>query len=626
MKTIFTFIITALVSLTAYGQQAPVFQWGAVLRSNDLTTVSGLNISHNIKTNDAGDIFVFGTFNSHANSAFKYIDYKHYDAGGNLTVKRSPNGALTTTSVSGNPNLVLYKMNKEGEIAWQVTSNRGYVDSHYSQFTPTADGGVLLILCVRMAGSNEFEDNRLIRIVVDNGTSSANGSVVRPNYNAAVNTNTDQGVAVKIAADGQVEWSKCFMRVDDARINGKSATTAIYFNDLVTDAEGNFWLAGRYLKAITFDTPGGDEQTFTPHNVAGWEGDAQELRGDALLVKLNPEGKLLWKLETTGTVDYQAVNSLQYDNGNLFLYGNIAATLNDPASSSTFFGHTLRPSDKTNAWSACIDLSGNEPTARWVTLFKSLKQTNGSGGRIMVSTINCENNALFLCGSFHGFIEVDGNSILANDATGDGTNPLRGFIVRQNPASGEITGAVMDQAIGLAAGIETVAFRQNKIYAFGYALGGSWLHVYDTDFRQTAGYNFLASEGATAWDALFLDDRLITVNRGRNINLFGGGISGAPAAFVSDDPPAYSSFYLSYRLDGLQETGIQDVLFPSEAIGITSRPAAVCITGNASVKIFTPAGILRFSGQVNGEREIPLPAGIYIVAANGTATKIIIKN
>jgi hypothetical protein len=613
MRTvILSIILLALATLVGRGQSAPQFEWGAVVRSNDLSSASGINVAYDIKAGPGGDVFIFGTFMSHATSAFKSIAYKHYDAEGTQTVVQSPNGALTTTSVSGNSNLFLYKLNAQGELLWQVTSNRGYIDGHYSQFTPTPDGGALLALTACFAGRNEFEDNRLVRIVNTNGSSTSAGSVTRPTY---VN-NTDQGVLVKIAPDGTAQWTRHFIRVDESLIDGNLANTALYINDLTLDASGNIWLAGRYLKAITLDRPDGTPVTLTPHNIAGWDGDAQETRGDALLLKLNSDGQYLWHLETTGIVDYQSAYGLHIAGNDLFLYGNIAGTPDDPTSQSSFLGHTLAPSDKTNAYSARLDISGSQPQARWVTLLKSLPQTNGKGGRIKITNLEFDSGALFLCGSLTGFIQVNGQNILANDAiTGETSNYLLGFFIRQDPETGAIVGAYLDPSAGLAAEIENVAFRQNKYYAFGYALGSSWLHVYSDDFQPVAQYNLLSSGGATAWDAVFFDDRFITINRGRQMNAIGGTIAGgAPQALIADDPEAYSAYFLAYNLDGLQrETGIRN---PGQE--------RVTIDANTPVRLFAIDGQLRYAGPAGGIDRQPLPAGVYLLSAGGTAKKIII--
>jgi hypothetical protein len=609
--------IFALAALAGYGQ-APVFQWGAVVKSNVSGSENPTNAAKCIRTNAAGDVFVSGTFTSNNTDAkkFTHIICNHYDAAGTLASYTSPAGAkVTYSATSNNENWFLYKMNRQGQILWQVVSDRGYVDTHYSQIVPTTDGGLFAVLNVRLCTANEFEDDRLLRLT---GSDGVKKDVKLTSYV----TNTLQGVAAKIAADGKIEWVKHIIRVDDALINGKSATTATYFNALECDPDGNYWLGGRYMKAITFDKPGGTTQTLTPHNVAGWDGDAQNSRGDALLVKLNPQGELLWSLETAGDVDYHAVNSLQLHDNALYAYGNIAAA--DTAPSTTLFGHTLSPTTKTNAWSARLNVSADQPDADWVTLLKSLPQTNTKGGRIKVTNACYDNGAFFLAGSLTGFIEINGDTVLANDAeTGTAANALMGFIVRQDPATGEILGAYLDPAAGLAAEIENVAFRQNKIYAFGYSLGVTWLHVYDADFRPLAGYSLLGANGATAWDALFLDDRLITLNRGRQAC----NITGAPDALNSDVPQAYSAYILSHQLDGLQQrSGIGEINFDSpETVKITTTPSAIRINGRADVKIFSLTGAIAYSGSVNGEKEIALPTGIYIVRANGRAAKVLVK-
>lgn len=623
MNKIFSLLtVLAFVTFAGYGQ-SPVFQWGAVVKSNVSGSENPTNAIRSIKTNANGDVFFSGTFTSNNTESKKFtrVIHDHYDQNGTLTATTSPEGAkVTRSATSNNENWILYKTDKQGKILWQVVSDRGYVDLHYSQIVPTSDGGVLAVLNTRIVSGDEFEDSRLLRLI---GSDEVKKDVKLETYE----TNTLQGVAAKIDADGKIEWVKHIIRVDDGLIDGKNATTASYFQALVEDNDGNFWLGGRYIKAITFDKPDGTTQTLTPHNVEGWNGDAQNQRGDALLVKLNPKGELLHSIETSGIVDYQSVGSLQYNNGTLYVYGNLAATPDDETSSTTLLGHTLYPTEKTNAYSARLNVSGDEPVAEWVKLLKSLPQTNGQGGRIKITNINYDNDALFLAGSLTGFVEVDGDTILANDYAGEGTNYLRGFVIRQDTVTGEILGAHVDAAAGLAAEIENVAFRQDKIYAFGYTLGVTWLHVYDTNFSPVAGYNLLGAQGATAWDALFLEDEFITVNRGRQLTAVSGSITGAPQEFINDAPQAYSAYLLSYELEGLSQgqNGIDELASGFDAVKITTLPAAIRIAGNAEVRIFTLAGIQVYAGSINGEKTIALPAGLYIVTANGKATKTVVR-
>jgi hypothetical protein len=631
-KNLFSVII-ALASLAAYGQ-IPAFEWGAVLRSTDLTSTNPVNAAKSIRVNGDGDLFVCGAFpsNAHSTKGFTRITYNHYDAEGTFTQLASPDGAKVAASATNNcDNFFLYKLNQQGEVLWQVISDRGYAQVHYSQMVPTPDGGVFAALTVRISTGDEFEDHRFLRLVGSDGVKKD----LKWSDDYMANTyksNTLQGAAAKIDRDGKIEWVKHIMRVDDALIDGKSATIASYFDGIEIDPDGNYWLAGRYMKDVTFDLPGGGTRTLHPHFVEGWNGDSQLTRGDALLVKLNPQGELLWSLETAGDVDYISINSIRYDNSRLFIYGGLAAPVGSENASVTLLGHTISPSDRTNAFAACIDLSGDEPAAQWVTLFKSLKQTNGYGGRVKVTNINYDNGALFVCGSLTGFIKVNGETVLANDwAEGTSATALLGFIIRLDPATGDVIGKFLDPVGSLAAEIENVVFRQNRVYAFGYSLGSSWLHSYDGGLTEMMRVGtFLQSEGATAWDAVFLSDRIVSLSRGRNILPVDGTITGAPQNFINENPPAYSAFILSYRMEGLQGSqgsGLPEITTNGSAtLKIASLPAALRLTGNVGVKIFSLAGVNVFNERVNGERTVALPTGVYVVVADGKAVKAVVKN
>ncbi|MDR2042504.1 MAG: hypothetical protein LBP98_09365, partial [Tannerella sp.] len=59
------FILFALLTLSGRGQ-TPAFQWGAVLRSDNLMSANPVNAATSIQTNAAGDIFISGAFPSNA--------------------------------------------------------------------------------------------------------------------------------------------------------------------------------------------------------------------------------------------------------------------------------------------------------------------------------------------------------------------------------------------------------------------------------------------------------------------------------------------------------------------------------------------------------------------------------
>jgi hypothetical protein len=53
--------------------------------------------------------------------------------------------------------------------------------------------------------------------------------------------------------------------------------------------------------------------------------------------------------------------------------------------------------------------------------------------------------------------------------------------------------------------------------------------------------------------------------------------------------------------------------------------SSLLITGDAEVKVYNIAGRQLYSGRVNGETIIPLPAGVYIVTVNGKASKTVVR-
>jgi hypothetical protein len=518
-------VATALCAQPLKAANDPQLQWGAVLRSNDIASTSGVTAPAAVKTNNAGEIFTFGTFSSHATAAYKYATYKHYDAAGALTEKATPTGALKETA-GANPNLFFYKQDAQGKILWQVTSNWGDVVSAYSQIAPTSDGGALLVAKVRFTAGSEFAGDTLLQLV-DN-------SNVKTALKWTTSTqNAYQIVAAKVSSSGQVQWLKHLVRVNDA--NG---TDAIRVTGLEKGADGSFYLGGWYKDTITFSKVAGGTQRLAPHNSGG----------DLLLAKLDADGNLLWSVEATGTVASQSISSMVMHKNALFIYGNIQGAAGTPGSSSTLLGRTVAPTAlEYNAYSARIDVGGATPTARWVALFNSRVQTNGKGGRIKVTNIDYDGESVFLSGSFTGFIDnAEGSALLANDTTGTLTAQLRAFIIRQDPYTGEVLGQVKDNATGIS---ETyaVVLRGGKVHAYGYTMNASaWYRTYNADFTGETHHPLLA--GGTAFDGVFLDSTLLALARGRNAT----SISGITGGITAEAPPAFSAYFLSFGIDSLR--------------------------------------------------------------------------
>ncbi|MDR1022803.1 MAG: FIVAR domain-containing protein [Prevotellaceae bacterium] len=519
----------ALCAQQLSAANSPEFQWGAVLKSDNTASTSAQSTAAVAKANAAGEIFTFGSFSSNTNDSYTYATYKRYNAAGESTTKVTPAGAPKNTT-GANANLFLYKQDAQGNILWQVASSWGDVANAYSQVTPTADGGALLAVKVRFTVSKAFAGDTLLQLVDNSGAKV-------PLLWTGSTKNAYQIAAAKVSSSGQVQWLKHLIRVNDA--NG---TDAIRATGLEAGADGGYFLGGWYADTITFDKAGGGEQQLIPHNTGN----------DFLLVKLDPNGSLLYSVEAAGPIASQGINSMTLHKSALYIYGNVQADTAPNRRSATLLGHTITPSTLDfNAYSARIDIDGANPTARWVTLFNARPQTNEKGGRIKVTNIDYDGGSVFLSGSFTGFIDkADGMQVLANDiTTGTATAQLTAFIIRQDPYTGEVLGQVKDDSTGIS---ETyaVALRGSKVHAYGYTMSGAaWYRTYSADFTGETHYPLLA--GGTAYDGLFLDSTLLALARGRNAT----SIPDITGGIADEAPAAFSAYFLSFGVGELKQPG-----------------------------------------------------------------------
>jgi hypothetical protein len=530
----------------------PEFQWGAVIRSDKTSETSPTIVTQTISVSaDGNSVFTLSQFVTSPNGTTgSSAIYKGYDANGNLTVSDTAKGATeSSTTYSSKQNLLIYKLDRQGNTLWKLSSDCGQVDVTYSQAAPTADGGLFLAIKACFSGNTPPTDSTLLRLVENDGVTK---HVLK--WENPYTFNARHVIFAKVDANGHVLWLKAGITLADTQIPGTTNTTgrgtdAIYISGLEEDKDGNFYLAGRYVRDVTFTKPNGSKQTFTPRNAGGWNGDSQTSRGDALLVKLDPNGNLLWNLETAGTLVYQSVGAMTLANNKLFIFGNAQA---GQAGVDYFAiqGDTIFPSDKTNAYAARFDVINGTPTLQWFTLLNARQQTNTRGGYIWTHNVDYDGGELLLTGRFTGFIDVDGKEVLANDFATGSTTAQRGYIIRLNPSTGKVSGATM---YNNSTGYYRAAFRENRVYAFGYNLGANtFCHTYNPDFSSLAEQSLFSGNLVTGWDAAFFDDQLITIHRTRTV---------APSyilglteehALRKESVNAYSPYYTSHTFQGLQ--------------------------------------------------------------------------
>jgi YD repeat-containing protein len=537
----------------------PEFQWGAVIRSTNTSSTTPTVITQSMSIGaDGNSVFTLNQFITTPNGKDgSAAIYKHYDAEGNLT-SRTANGAVeSSTTYNSKQNLLVYKLDKQGNVLWQLNSDLGQVDVANSQVAPTADGGLLLAIKVCFSGNMPPTDSTILRLVENDGSTKHPLKWTNP-----FTFNARHVIFARVDAEGHVLWLKPGITVADTQLPGTTNTTgraldAIYISGLEQDKDGNFYLSGRYVRDITFTKPGGSTQTFSPRNAAGWNGDSQTSRGDALLVKLDPNGNLLWSLETGGTLYYQSVGAITLANNRLFISGNALATAGQEG--IDYFaiqGDTIYPSEKTGAYAARFDVSGSTPVLQWFTPLNARQQTNTKGGYTWVHNLDYDGGELLLTGRFTGFIDnADGTNILANDlTTGSSAASQKGYIMRLNASTGKVLAAAAAPVSGIT-GYYRAAFRENRISTFGYSLGYTFYHVFNSDLTSFTGQTIFPSGTATANDAAFFDDQMITVHRARQVN---PSVYGVPTGngFATEYASAYSVYYTSHSFAGLQRAAV----------------------------------------------------------------------
>ena len=539
----------------------PEFQWGAVISSNVAGNATPTTVTQAMSVSaDGGSVFTLNQFTTTANGTNgSSAIYRHYDADSLLSADTAIGATESSTTYSSKQNLLVYKLDRQGNILWQLNSDCGQVDAAYSQITPTADGGLFLAIKVCFSGNTPPTDSTLLRLVENDGVTKHPLKWVNP-----FTFNARHVVFARVDASGHVLWIKPGITLADTQLPGTSSTTgravdAIYVNGLEEDKDGSFYLAGRYVRDVTFTRPDGSKQTFSPRNTAGWNGDSQESRGDALLAKLDRDGNLLWSLETGGTLYYQSVGDINLTNDRLFIFGNAQA----PAGQAgvAYFaiqGDTIYPSEKTSAYAARFDVSTGTPALQWFTPLNARQQTNGKGGYVWTHSVDYDGGELMLTGRCTGFIDnADGSNILANDYATGTTTSQKGYIMRLNASTGKVLAASVQGVTGYY----RAAFRENRIYAFGYLLGSTFYHIYNPNLAAPTGKTLFSGGMATGWDAAFFDDQLITVHRTRQANPY---INGIPEehGLRKENTFAFSAYYTSHSLAGLQRQPLayRDVL------------------------------------------------------------------
>jgi len=437
----------------------------------------------------------------------------YYD--GNLIAKGAP-----YEGSSYNNNFNLLKTDLNGVAQWCVYSTSGEVASNNGGIVAAPDGGVYVSLKLRHTLNMTTEKPSF---------TDATGAVTTIDWvlDSEDASRYYHGVLMKVSAQGAIEWLRLFdISTEPQAAAGSNYTSgtwdALYIYGMLSDSDGNTYLAGRYANPLTFYTATGSI-TLTPHNTDGWNGDSQNSRGDMYLAKFDSNGYLIDVLTTTGVAQVETSTTLAWAGDDIIL--NAVVTGASSTDAITLLGNTISLSDQPSMITARLtkDLSA----AKWIHTFPCDK----IGSRTSVlqyNHVNVIGDNLWLTGM--------GNFTLYNDdrTTSIATvldNVREGYIIKCDASTGEWLAATTSRTAlndftgitGYLGGFENET--GDNFYTFGYNWGGMGVFLCEFD-NETLAFNqycsLLTGGSMTLGNEMVASgNTLYTISRGRSVTTSG---------------------------------------------------------------------------------------------------------
>lgn len=214
---------------------------------------------------------------------------------------------------SYNNNLNIVKVNRQGQLQWVVYSTSGEMSDGKVASAP--DGGIYVAMKVRHTDNMRTSD-----ILITDAT----GRVTTLNWRLASNeaSRYQRGLLMKISEQGELMW----MRTIDVSTAPQPGATgsyttgthdAIAIEDVASDAQGNFYVAGRYSNPMSLYGEDGQAIILSPHNTQGWNGDTQASRGDLFVAKFDANGHIHSTFTTGGCSGSESMTQLAWNGENI---------------------------------------------------------------------------------------------------------------------------------------------------------------------------------------------------------------------------------------------------------------------------------------------------------------------
>lgn len=572
MKKKFTLLLAAfmLLMVSAQAQSPLTFQWA---HSVDGNTTAGDNVIGMCKSSD-GNYYVatsFGSSSSQADAMGVWIDGVESD-----DIEGSP-----YTGTSQNSNLVLQKVNKQGEILWTAYSDKGDVDHSATQIAASPDGGVVVALKVRAwveeAGlQNLFEyisPQDDVKAIVDN-------TIQKGEY---------KYVIVKIDSDGNIIWYRIIS--GEVKTDTKYATkNNAYVYGLTIDENDNIYVAGNFRTKLWFQDAQNKWNEIDAQNTKDWNGDSQAVTGDLFLVKLNKQGLFLNSFLADGTAKCAFIDNLCFDDGKLYLNGRVQG---DGTEMKLGGFKVDASSDRQTEILASINASDLS-----VNYVKSLESVANTDNRFVIQnkSVQLLNGKLYYTGLLNGSWKQDGQTLLDNPSS----KMLKGYVLQVDPATGHVDNAAirLDGGIG---GFFGVYEGEKNLYAFGFDFtSGAILAPISKDKFTLGTATKICSYGTVGICTTPIVDgeNFVLAHRGGVARNFSNKASFYGTDFKFDNLKCWGTVYYSYKMGDVM-TGVDKV--------------TVDTNDDALVDVYTLNGMKVKSGVSAAEATQGLAKGIYII-------------
>lgn len=448
MRKIF-FLAAALISLHAAAQ----FQgdWLTDLHSD----ASGNHSQSNWQSVDYysdGDALVFGSYGSYAatdkghlvDTTFLGADY---GGGGNAS--------------SYNSNMLLAKLDTDGQVVWALHSEAGEIELAGSVVTPTSDGGALLAIKFRHQQKVTSGENAPLYTIVDATNTPTTLQMANPGMK------TYQPAIIRVNANGEItkvlNLTASYAKSESMTSN---PTSVFKWAGIVEDAEGNVYVSGLQSLDLTIGT------TTIAARQTSWNGDAQTYSSNCntFVIKLDSDLGYVKHIVGGGNLTFDSGNSLSYVDGNLYMVG----LYQSEAVNFTLGGQSLTLAEK--QYGHYVAKLNTNLQAQYINNIPVIAHNGKQAVLPYHVSFSADNQYMYIT------TRVMGGVVVGNDTLRAGGTMNNGAVVRVNLSDGSADKGVIRQQSTINLSVATFEIG-DSIYVINYGPMGTTVEMrYDKDF------------------------------------------------------------------------------------------------------------------------------------------------